>query len=98
MTTIREQALTYETPKTKNIADVDKVSTALVLEHKTVGAGTPDEFSYNFCKIGDDEYRVPNSVLKQLKAQLEERPDAEHFKVKKEGEGKTGTTYTVVLL
>ncbi|KKK73592.1 hypothetical protein LCGC14_2892300, partial [marine sediment metagenome] len=56
-----------------------------------------DAFSYNFMVVAGEEYRVPNSVLKQLKKHLEANPKLEKFKVAKEGEG-LKTEYTVIPL
>ena len=42
-------------------------------------------------------YRVPNSVLNQLKILLEDNPELKFFKVKKSGQG-LNTDYTVIPL
>ena len=97
MSTLREEAQAYEPKETKNIADLDKVNTELDIKDKTVNEGQKDEFSYRYIVVDDVEYRVPTSVLKQLKAQLEAKPDATEFKVNKTGEG-LKTEYTVILL
>jgi len=97
MTTIRESAKNYVPPVTENIADLEKVSTEIDIQTKTVHEGESDEFSYDYIVVEEKEYRVPASVLKQLKTQLEQKPETTEFKVIKEGEG-LKTTYTVVLL
>ena len=48
-------------------------------------------------KHEEEEYRVPKSVLKQLKEQLEVNPKLKFFKVNKTGEGMK-TSYTVIPL
>ncbi len=45
----------------------------------------------------DETYRVPNSVLKQLKVLLDDNPNLKRFKVKKSGQG-LNTDYTVIPL
>ena len=94
---LRKLAQEYVSPETKNIAELDKVNVMIDIEEKIVKEGTPDEFSYYFFTKDDTEYRVPKSVVKQLKTLIEEKPDMTEFKVKKEGEGMK-TSYTVIPL
>jgi hypothetical protein len=49
----------------------------------------------NIADLDGEKYRVPNSVLKQLKVLLEDNPDLKKFKVKKSGVG-LNTDYTVI--
>lgn len=92
---MKETAKAYVPPQTKNIADLDIVQTDMEVLHKVVNEGTKDEFSYNYILVDDVEYRVPTSVIKQLKAHLEDNPELTAFQVKKEGEG-LKTEYTVL--
>lgn len=48
--------------------------------------------------IEDVKYRVPISVIKQLKVFLAEMPSMKHFRVKKTGTTKADTIYTVIPL
>lgn len=99
MGTIKEEAQGYEPKQTKNIADLPEVSVNLIIEDD-VRTGTDKDgkvFEYKVTLINDEEYRVPDSVLKALKVHLEQKPDLEKFKVVKSGEG-LNTTYTVVPL
>jgi hypothetical protein len=97
MATIREQAKAYESPMTKNICDLQKVSTEIDINHKVVNKGTPDMFEYDYIVVSNIEYRVPKTVIKQIKQQLTVNPNAVAFKVLKDGTG-MNTEYTVVLL
>jgi len=97
MAKLKDMAKNYESPETKNIAELDEVSTDLDVEVKVVNEGTPEEFSVNETIINEEAYRVPNSVLKQLKAILEDNPKLTKFKVKKTGEG-LKTSYQVIPL
>jgi hypothetical protein len=97
MTTMREAANKYEAPKTLNICELQKVSTEIDIQHKVVGSGTPDAFEYDFISVSGKDYRVPKTVIKQLKQQLSIRKDAVWFKVLRDGTG-MNTEYTVVLL
>lgn len=93
---IKEEAQAYEPKQIKNIADLDKVAVNLDLEEKTYKEGTVDEYKVKIVVIDGVSYRVPPIVLGQLKEQLKENDDLEFFKVKKTGQGKEGTNYTVV--
>lgn len=95
MANIKEQAQAYQPPQTKNICELDFVSVNEDIKTKTVGEGTEDQFSYDYIVVDETEYRVPKSVLKQLKAHLEAQPNMEAFSVKKSGSG-LGTEYTVI--
>ena len=97
MATLRESAEEYTPMVTLNVADLKEVSTEIDINNKVVNEGTKDQFSYNFIVVDGQEYRVPKTVLKQLKAQLEEKPDSTLFKVKKSGEG-LNTEYNVIML
>lgn len=95
MTTIREKAQNYEAPSTKNISELDKVSTQLDCEEREFTDKEGKPFTISVATIDGEEYRVPNSVLKQLKGLIEETPDLTEFKVKKTGEG-LKTAYQVI--
>jgi len=101
MTNLRESSLTYESNETKNITELAKVSTILELEERTFNEGKLDkdgksiQFSIKVVIVDGEEYRVPDSVRKQLKVHLEEKPDLEFFKVKSTGTG-MNTAYTVI--
>ncbi len=95
MTSIKESSLAYEPQKTKNIADLDKVSVDLEIKEETFNEGTKDEFTLHVVEIDKEQYRVPDSVRKSLKAILQEKPGLKTMKVIKSGEG-LNTSYTVV--
>ena len=95
MTTIKEQAEAYEPTQTKNVADLDKVSTDAKIETRTFKEGTEDEFSIEVISVDGEDYRVPTSVVIQLKAIMEKKPDLKFFSVSKSGEG-LKTTYQVI--
>ena len=97
MSTIREQVNNYKVPETKNITDLKEVSTEMDLKFKEAETKEGKPFSYHYLVIDDEEYRVPNSVLKQLRGQLEAKPEATKFKVTKTGEG-LKTEYSVIML
>lgn len=57
--------------------------------------GEPYNFEAYVTTIGDNEVRVPKTVISQLQAQCRENPTLEFFKVTKSGSG-INTTYTVI--
>jgi len=96
--TLKEEAQSYETPaKTKNIVDLPKVTTNLTVEEETHTDKEGKEFTIKTVEVEGSKYRVPNSVLNQLKVLLEDNPDLENFKVKKTGTG-LDTEYIVIPL
>ena len=108
MVNIKETAKAYVGKEFKNIAEVGKISTNIELLEgkafkKDADGNVTEEISFEYLYFilegtEDTEVRVPASVLKQLKAQLEENPNLTFFKVSREGKTKTDTTYTVVPL
>ena len=95
MASLKESAKAYEPPTTKNIADLEVVDIELQLEDRTGINDKGDEFSYKVIIVEGEEYRVPNSVLNNLKAILEKKPDLKKFSVSKTGTG-MNTKYTVI--
>lgn len=89
--------------KTKNIADLKEVSTDVDL--------IDDEFEMTdkitkqvkivkqkVIVVNNEQYRVPNSVISQLKVVLEDNPNCKKFKVKKSGTTIDDTRYMVIPL
>jgi len=104
MTKLNAFAKDYEpASKTKNIADLKEVSTDIELED--------DEFEVKDKKTNEvktvkqkviivdgEKYRVPASVIAQLKVILEDNPNCKKFKVKKSGTTIDDTRYQVIPL
>jgi len=101
MAKLGEEAKAYEPPKTKNIADLEVVRVDAEMEEKEFTKkdeeGKEETFTVNVIVVNNEEYRVPNSVLKSLKAILEKKPELKTFQVAKTGEG-FKTEYTVIPL
>ena len=97
MATLKETAQAYEPPQVKNIADLEKVPVDLVIEEREFTKEDGSTFKIKVVVLNDEDYRVPTSVIKSLKAILEEKPELKFFKVKKIGEG-LKTEYTVITL
>jgi len=97
MSTIRENAKAYESPKTKNITELKEISTELDIVEKEFQDRNGETFKVSTITVNDQEYRIPNSVLRDLKAILQDKPETTKFKVTKTGEGMQ-TSYTVITL
>jgi len=97
MANLKETAQAYEPPQTLNIADLEVVSVDAEIKTETGKNKDDEEFTYNYIEVDDKKYRVPNSVLTELKTIIEEQPELKKFRVKKTGSG-LQTRYTVVPL
>ena len=102
MPTINEAAKGYQTKATKNIADLSEVTTQLELLDDefefTDKNGQVKTVKQKVINLNGENYRVPASVLQQLKVLLEDNPKLNRFKVKKSGTSKDDTRYQVIPL
>jgi hypothetical protein len=97
MASIKESAKNYESKQTKNIAELQSVSVDLAVLEGTGKDKDQKEFKYRYIEVDGEEYRVPDQVLKDLKAILEKKPTLKTFSVSKQGQG-FNTKYTVIPL
>jgi hypothetical protein len=97
MATVRESAENFVPASSLTIADLEAVSVSEDIVEKTYKEGTADEYTNNVIVKEGKDYRVPDIVLKNLKAVLKEKPNMTTFKVTKEGEG-IHTSYTIIPL
>ena len=94
---LSEEAQAYEPPKTRNISDLEIVKTDAAIEDREFTKSDGETFTMKVITVNNEDFRVPVSVLKSLKAILEEKPGLKCFKVKKSGEGMK-TEYTIIPL
>ena len=97
MKSIKQASQEYEPPKTKNIADLDKVSVDIPIEERTFQDSEGKDFTIEVVVVDGEDYRVPVSVKKALKVILADNKNLKHFKVLVSGEG-LKTQYNVVPL
>lgn len=97
MANLKDTAQAYEPPQTLNIADLEVVSVEFDVKTETGKNKDDEEFTYNYIEVEGSKYRVPNSVLTELKTIIEEQPNLKKFRVKKTGSG-LQTRYTVIPL
>jgi len=99
MASLKDTAKDYESKQVGNIADLDEVKVDMDVKEDSFETeddnGNTKEVKYKYIEVDGEHYRVPNSVLKQLKIHLEDNPKLEKFKVSKSGKG-LNTDYTVI--
>ena len=93
--TLRQESQAYEPQTTKNIADLEAVSLEMNVEDRTGKDKEGKEFKYKVIVVNNIEYRVPASVLNDIKAIMTAKPTLKTVKVIKKGSG-MNTEYTVV--
>jgi uncharacterized protein YxjI len=91
------------TSKTKNIAELKEVSTAIDLIDDTFeitdkATKQTKTVRQKVVVVNGEKYRVPTSVIAQLKVIMEDNPDCKKFKVKKSGTTMDDTRYQVIPL
>jgi len=94
MTSLKETAVGYEPKLTLNIADLDKADLSFPIEDRTGTDKEGKEFSYKVMIANSQEYRVPNTVLEEIKKILKLKPETKAVKVSKKGSG-LATSYSV---
>lgn len=97
MATLREAAKAFQPKTTKNIADLDIVNLDYPMQDREGVGQDGKPFSYKVIILADQEYRVPPSVLNDIKTIMSAKPTLKNVKVVKKGTG-MNTEYTVVPL
>lgn len=94
---LKEEAKAYEPSKpTKNISELQSVSTDLMLEDDSFEF-EGKEIKQKVIVVNGERYRVPVSVIRDLKVILEDNPNLKNFKVKRTGQNME-TRYTLIPL
>jgi hypothetical protein len=97
MGSLKENAQEYEPQQTKNIAELEVVPIESEVLEREFNDKDGNPFKISVIVVDGEDYRVPVSVLKSLKAILVEKPEVKAIKVLKSGEG-LKTEYTVIPL
>ena len=94
MGSIKEEANNSKTKSSvKNISELQSVDIDLAVQ---VEEST--EFPYKYVEVNSVRYKIPKSVLDNLRIMLEDNPKMKKFKVKRTGTTKDDTRYTVIPL
>ncbi|MEA3413900.1 MAG: hypothetical protein U9Q99_00025 [Nanoarchaeota archaeon] len=94
MASLKQEAKDYIPKQTLNIADLDRVDISFPLVEKTGIDKDGKEFEYKVMVVNEQEYRVPNSVLEEIKKILDLKPEVNFVNVSKSGSG-MATRYNV---
>ena len=97
MTTLKDFAKAYEPKQMGNIADLKIVNTSVEIKTEVRKDKDSKDYTVSYVVIDGQEYRIVMSVIEQLKAILESKPELKTFKVNKTGTG-MGTKYQVIAL
>ena len=97
MSSITDESLAYEPSTARNISELDRIDLSLDVQTFDGANDEGKAFTYKYVEVAGQRYRMPVSVLKQLKVHLEVNPKLVAFRVKKSGEG-LATEYTVIPL
>jgi len=92
--TLRESAQGYEPKRTLNITELDRVDLSWKMEERKGKNKDGEDFEYMVMIVNGIEYRVPSSVLEEIKKMLDLKPDLQFVKVEKTGSG-LNTKYSV---
>ena len=95
MRTLKEAAKDYEVNKMLNIADLERVDLSSPMTTETFKDSDNKEFTVHLIEENGEKYRVPKTVLDQIKKQVEANPTLNFIKVNKEGTD-LKTRYTVI--
>ena len=94
MGSIKEEANNSKTKSSvKNISELQSVDIDLLVQYEE-----STEFPYKYIEVNGVRYKIPKSVLDNLRIMLEDNPKMTKFKVKRTGTTKDDTRYTVIPL
>jgi len=97
MSSLKDSANEYQPKLTLNIADLDRVDLSLPIEERSGNDKEGKSFDYKVMVANEQEYRVPNTVLEEIKKILKLKPETKFVKVTKKGSG-LSTSYSVEYL
>lgn len=95
MGTLKDEAQSYEAPQTLNVAELEKVPIDLELKDGEGKDGDGEVFKYKFIVVDGVNYRIPGTVIGQIKVLLGVQTELKFVKVLKSGEG-LKTRYQVI--
>lgn len=95
MANLKQTAMDYVPQTTLNIADLEVVSIDIDVKTKNGTKQDGEEYEYDYIEVDGKQYRVPKTVLTELKKHLEKNPNMAKFSVEKTGTG-LNTRYTVI--
>ncbi len=97
MTTLKESAQDYVPKRTLNVTDLDRVDLSFDVEDRSGTNSEGKDFQYKVIVVNSQEYRVPATVLEEIKKIIKIKPEAKFVKVSSTGSG-LNTSYSVELI
>ena len=97
MTNLRDKAKGYVPQTTMNVADLDVVSLDYPIVEREGKDKDNNVYKYNVVLVMGEEYRIPNSVIGDIKTIMSAKPTLKTIRVIKKGTG-MNTEYTVIPL
>lgn len=95
MGNLREESKAFQPKKTLNVADLEALSLDVKIEDRTGTDKDGHDFGFKVAIVMGQEYRVPASVLADIKTLIEAKPTLKTVKVVKKGTG-MNTKYSVI--
>jgi len=95
---IKQAAEQFEPNTMKNVSELALVPVDIELKEETRENTKGESYIIKFFELDGETYRVPFTVLKDLKTILEKKPTLKHFCVARSGSTKEDTKYTVIPL
>lgn len=95
--TLRQSSTEYIPVKVRNVAELDRCPVDAPIKVRTFEDKDGTPFNVHVVTVDGYEYRVPDSVRRDLKEIMTVKPNTKWIKVLRSGQGKQ-TSYTVVSL
>lgn len=96
MTSVIEAAKVYEPKSSKTVADLPQFDVTQDMFDETRANDDGTKSTYKVIVVNGEKYRVPYTVLADIKEIYKIKSDLKYVKVTKSGSGKTGTKYTTI--
>lgn len=98
MAKLKEIAQAYEPTGMKNISELDSVDVNAEIKEEEKENLSGEKYLVRCVEVDGVQYRVPFTVIKDLKAILERKPNLKCFAVSRVGTTKEDTRYAVIPL
>ena len=92
---LKESAQAYEPPQTLNISELDKVPLDIEVTTESHKDNEGKDFEGLYATVAGKKYRIPYSVLKDIKGIMTKMPNVKYVTVSKTGQG-MATRYQVM--
>lgn len=98
MGSIKEAAKEYEPNTFKNVSVLESIDVDAEVKEEKKQNSEGEDYTVKYIEVDGEKYRVPFTVLRDLKSILTKKPDLKSFCVSRVGTTKEDTKYTVIPL